>query len=246
MAAMRLSTDQGINGAIRTLGLAGIEASLRVLVERQRDLAAGCADTIAHIGELASGFHPPSAAAVRMLPFRDRYHLAIALERAPENETDTARNARHAVYNELLDRRSEPEWLTSTVTALTQGIFTDGALDRMPILADALQDPGCDNEDLLNCCRHGTLQEQSWALYRIMFDLKINPDGHVTFTLPAGMSYYEAIQGIHDIRGQDPCVREQRPIVEGPPRPPRCIRVFYQRYKGNRILKRKQLPSTML
>jgi hypothetical protein len=31
--------------------------------------------------------------------------------------------------------------------------FMRRAFDRMPILADALQDAGCDNEDVLNHCR---------------------------------------------------------------------------------------------
>ena len=46
-----------------------------------------------------------------------------------------------------------PSWLTSTVVALAQGIYEDRAFDRMPILADALQDAGCDNDDILNHCR---------------------------------------------------------------------------------------------
>jgi hypothetical protein len=46
-----------------------------------------------------------------------------------------------------------PSWLTSTVLALTQGIYDDKAFDRMPILADALQDAGCDNAEILNHCR---------------------------------------------------------------------------------------------
>jgi hypothetical protein len=46
-----------------------------------------------------------------------------------------------------------PSWLTSTVQALASGIYSDRAFDRMPIFADALQDAGCDNDDVLNHCR---------------------------------------------------------------------------------------------
>jgi len=44
-------------------------------------------------------------------------------------------------------------WLTPDVLALARGIYEDGAFDRMPILADALQEAGCDNDDMLNHCR---------------------------------------------------------------------------------------------
>jgi hypothetical protein len=47
----------------------------------------------------------------------------------------------------------EPSWLTSDVVALARGIYDDKAFDRMPILADALQDAGCTNEDVLSHCR---------------------------------------------------------------------------------------------
>jgi hypothetical protein len=47
----------------------------------------------------------------------------------------------------------DPSWLTSTVTALARGIYDEWAFDRLPILADALQDAGCDNEDVLKHCR---------------------------------------------------------------------------------------------
>ena len=47
----------------------------------------------------------------------------------------------------------DPSWLTSTVRALAEGIYEDRAFDRMPILADALQDAGCDNADILDHCR---------------------------------------------------------------------------------------------
>ncbi len=51
----------------------------------------------------------------------------------------------------------EPIWLTSTVVALAQGIYADRAFDRMPILADALQDAGCYNDDILIHCRDESL-----------------------------------------------------------------------------------------
>jgi hypothetical protein len=47
----------------------------------------------------------------------------------------------------------DPSWRTSDVVALARGIRAEDAFDRLPILADALQDAGCDNEDILNHCR---------------------------------------------------------------------------------------------
>ena len=47
----------------------------------------------------------------------------------------------------------DPSWLTSEVRTLAEGIYEDRAFDRLPILADALQEAGCDNEDILNHSR---------------------------------------------------------------------------------------------
>jgi hypothetical protein len=46
-----------------------------------------------------------------------------------------------------------PSWLTSTVVDLTEGIYSERAFDHMPILGDALQEAGCENEDLLKHCQ---------------------------------------------------------------------------------------------
>jgi hypothetical protein len=45
------------------------------------------------------------------------------------------------------------DWLTSTVVTLAEGIYYDRAYDRLPVLADALQEAGCDNDDMLDHCR---------------------------------------------------------------------------------------------
>ena len=47
----------------------------------------------------------------------------------------------------------DPSWLTSTVVALARGIYDDRSFDRLPILADALQDAGCDSDSVLSHCR---------------------------------------------------------------------------------------------
>jgi len=47
----------------------------------------------------------------------------------------------------------DPRWLTSTVIDLAKAIYEERAFDRMPILADALMDAGCDNDDIIAHCR---------------------------------------------------------------------------------------------
>lgn len=47
----------------------------------------------------------------------------------------------------------DPRWRNETVVALASGIYADRAFDRMPILADALEEAGCDDLEVLNHCR---------------------------------------------------------------------------------------------
>jgi hypothetical protein len=46
-----------------------------------------------------------------------------------------------------------PEWQTSTVVALAQGIYDERAYDRLLLLMDALMDAGCSNDEVLEHCR---------------------------------------------------------------------------------------------
>jgi hypothetical protein len=45
------------------------------------------------------------------------------------------------------------EWLTSTVQMLAQGVYDERAFDRLPILADALEEAGCTHVEMLSHCR---------------------------------------------------------------------------------------------
>jgi len=47
----------------------------------------------------------------------------------------------------------DSSWLTSTVKHLAEAIYNDRALDRMPILANALEDAGCANQNIMHHCR---------------------------------------------------------------------------------------------
>jgi hypothetical protein len=63
-----------------------------------------------------------------------------------------------ALFRDLLGNPFRPvaidtSLLTSTVVSLADGIHADRAFDRLPILADALQDAGCDSAEVLDHCR---------------------------------------------------------------------------------------------
>jgi hypothetical protein len=46
-----------------------------------------------------------------------------------------------------------PEWRTDTAVALARQMYESRDFGAMPILADALQDAGCDSEEILSHCR---------------------------------------------------------------------------------------------
>jgi hypothetical protein len=49
----------------------------------------------------------------------------------------------------------DPTWRTSTVVALARQMYDSRDFALMPILADALQDAGCEHEEVLAHCRGG-------------------------------------------------------------------------------------------
>jgi hypothetical protein len=61
-------------------------------------------------------------------------------------------------------------WRTTDVRLLAEGIYAANAFDRMPILADALQEAGCDSDELLNHLRdpHAIHVRGCWSLDLIL------------------------------------------------------------------------------
>lgn len=69
------------------------------------------------------------------------------------SRSEISRRLREVFGNPFRPVVVDPSWATSDVLALAEGIYQDRAFDRMPILADTLQDAGCDNDDTLTHCR---------------------------------------------------------------------------------------------
>jgi hypothetical protein len=74
----------------------------------------------------------------------------------------TAKSAEHAVQAAILRDifgnpfrpvAFDPTWRTDTAASLARQMYDAREFSAMPILADALQDAGCDSDDILNHCR---------------------------------------------------------------------------------------------
>jgi hypothetical protein len=65
-----------------------------------------------------------------------------------------------------------PDWLTwndGTVAKLAQRIYDEGLFDRLPILADALQEAGCTKKTILQHCRSsGPHTRGCWVVDRLL------------------------------------------------------------------------------
>jgi hypothetical protein len=71
--------------------------------------------------------------------------------------------------NPFRQRRFDARWRTSDVLGLARAIYDDRAFKRMPILADALMDAGCENEEIIGHCRgNGPHVRGCWLLDLIL------------------------------------------------------------------------------
>jgi hypothetical protein len=78
---------------------------------------------------------------------------AIKYSSSREKEQQLTPLIRDLVGNPFRPVTLNPVWQTATVTSLAQAIYDERAFDRMPILADALEDAGCTSAAILQHCR---------------------------------------------------------------------------------------------
>lgn len=132
----------------------------------------GCRPGVEAAERFAEGEHDPKLLAVASrvcLGHSDAYRSArssvdwvIAGDSGPLDLSDLYQKdlaaratglAREVFGNPFRPVTVDPGWLTSDVCSLARGIYDERAFDRMPILADALQDAGCANNEVLSHCR---------------------------------------------------------------------------------------------
>jgi hypothetical protein len=77
-------------------------------------------------------------------------HSEQTKRRAREHVT---RVLRDIIGNPFRPVTADPSWLTIIAVGLALYIYAERAFDRLPILADALEEAGCDNPDVLSHLR---------------------------------------------------------------------------------------------
>jgi hypothetical protein len=81
----------------------------------------------------------------------DVVHSTLQSER---QSAELLRRLTHDIFgNPFRPVDFDPHWRTSDVVGLARAIYEHRAFDRMPILADALMDAGCADEQILDHCR---------------------------------------------------------------------------------------------
>jgi hypothetical protein len=105
--------------------------------------------------EAAARDHPSPAAWIVRWALDDNPGMA-AFQTARHAPAETQARLLHEFFgNPFRPVILNPVWLTPPVLALARGIAEDGAFADLPLLADALEEAGCSDPDLLAHCRQG-------------------------------------------------------------------------------------------
>src|SRR5262245_45497126 len=85
----------------------------------------------------------------------------MALEEVEDRQSNLEREAHVALLRHIVGNPFHPQavddyilaWNDMVIPKIAQGIYEEGDFQRLPILADALEEAGCTNEDILTHCR---------------------------------------------------------------------------------------------
>jgi len=92
-------------------------------------------------------------------------HATAGLRDGTVEATAQCRMLRDIVGNPFRPSTCAPEWRTPTVVSLAEATYADNEFDRLPILADALEDAGCDDAAILAHLRDPSQHVRGcWAL----------------------------------------------------------------------------------
>jgi hypothetical protein len=76
---------------------------------------------------------------------------------------------RDIIGNPFRPVNADPRWITDSVLFLAQAIYADRSFDRLPILADALEEAGCADTAILGHCRQaGDHVRGCWVVDRLL------------------------------------------------------------------------------
>ena len=107
---------------------------------------------------------------VRLWAFAALIEVAMRQAFEIEDRGDPTRGKRGAergpaAYRSVGRRAFDPTWRTGTVVALARQMVRSREFSAMPVLADALQDAGCNDSEILNHCRApGPHVRDCWVL----------------------------------------------------------------------------------
>ncbi len=146
----------------------GVAAFVAAAAAAPADAFAHLAETLTSAGPRYSSVHVVSAAenaacCIASSKVGSTVHAAYCLSFDTECN-EQCRMLRDIMPNPLLLVNLHPSWLmhvpsllswnNGTIPMLAQSIYDDRAFDRLPILADALEEAGCTETDIIQHCRH--------------------------------------------------------------------------------------------
>lgn len=96
---------------------------------------------------------------------RDPAGAAVSALGNPPDACDLIRDLYGNPFRAVTLAPAVRAWNGGAILLLAEAIHNDAAFDRLPILADALEEAGCTNEDILTHCRSGPVHVRGcWVL----------------------------------------------------------------------------------